>query len=67
MFGGGGWGTRLGSDLPKRGTNETRPPNARSGAVWGTVWGTRLEMLLVPASTLGREPMAHVRYPAEPC
>jgi hypothetical protein len=26
---------RLGSDVPKHGTNETRRPNARFGTVWG--------------------------------
>jgi hypothetical protein len=25
---------------------ERRPPNALSGAVWGTLWGARLEMLV---------------------
>jgi hypothetical protein len=42
---GGLWGTR-GATSPKRGSNKTLPPNARSGTVWRTVWGTRLEMLL---------------------
>jgi hypothetical protein len=37
MFGVCGWG----ATSPERGTNKTRPLNARSVAVWGT----RLEML----------------------
>jgi hypothetical protein len=41
-FGGRDWG----ATSPKRGTNEIRPPNAQSGALWVMVWGTRLEMLL---------------------
>jgi hypothetical protein len=36
LIGDGVWGTRLGSDVPKHSTNKTRPPNARSSAVWGT-------------------------------
>jgi hypothetical protein len=43
-FGGGVWGTRLGSDIPKRGMNKTRPPNARSNRL-GDALETRLEML----------------------
>jgi hypothetical protein len=40
----------LGRDWEKRhppnaARTKTRPPNVRFGAVWGTVWGTRLEML----------------------
>jgi hypothetical protein len=42
MFGGGVWGRGWGATSLKRGTDETRPPNAQSCAVWGT----RLEMLL---------------------
>jgi hypothetical protein len=29
----------------KHGAKKTRPPNDRSGAVWGAIWRTRLEML----------------------
>jgi hypothetical protein len=39
-------GRDWGATSSKRSTNETRRPNAQSGAFWGTVWETRLEMLL---------------------
>jgi hypothetical protein len=40
-FGGRDWG----AISPKRGTNGTRPPNAQSQAVWGTVWETQRDIL----------------------
>jgi hypothetical protein len=38
------WGRAFGepnwaATPPKRGTKKTRPPNARSGSLWGTLWG----------------------------
>jgi hypothetical protein len=39
MFGGGVWGRDWGATSHKDGTNKTRPPNARFGADWETVWG----------------------------
>jgi hypothetical protein len=39
MFGVGVRGTRLGSDIPQTRHGQNTSPNARSDAVWGTVWG----------------------------
>jgi hypothetical protein len=38
LFGGAFWGRGWVATSPKRDRNNIHPPNARSGAVWGTLW-----------------------------
>jgi hypothetical protein len=39
------WVTRLDSDGPQMRHKETTSPNVKFGALWATLWGTRLEIL----------------------
>jgi hypothetical protein len=51
MIGGRIWGTRLGNDIPKRGTKKKRLTKTQSCAIWGsgTIWRMRLECEIILA------------------